>query len=170
MAQSARAYDYYGTAAPKREWRQRQRQTRPDVRVVRGRNADHQTLAPQLVLGFRIAVALIVVFLAVCGLRVWFAANTVSALQHVEALEESVEKAYAAGDELEIEHSRLASTSRIQREAAALGMSSPYSRTYLKVALPAKVAYDRDGSISIAGTLDNIEQSIPAKKTKSKKK
>lgn len=164
MANTARRIDYYGSAAPVRTpQRSTQRRTRPDIKVVPGRKVEVATLPPVLVNAFKFALAIVMVMIAVCAVRVWLSAATVQSLQNVESLQGSIEQAYAAGDELEIEHSVLASPSRIQAKAKALGMGSPEQRTYIEVSLPAQIATNAYGTASISGTVKNIEDASKAK-------
>lgn len=161
MAQAARTYYGYSasSAVPKRSTRTPQR---PDVRVIPGRNQDHRTLNPQLVTAFKLAIALLMVMAVVCGIRVWFSVSTVQALENIEALESSIDNAYATGHELEIKHAVLASPERIQTQAKKLGMGPASKTTFITVPLAPKIAKNENGAISVAGTIANIQVSHSA--------
>lgn len=160
MAQAARAYSSRYSTAPQRTPRRGAQPTpRPDVRVIPGSGVGHKTLSPALVHGFKIAVAIAVVLIAICSVRVWLSASTVQTLKNIETLETNIEKAYAAGSELEIEHSTLASPVRIQNEASKLGMGVPDKKIYLKVRTSPKIVTTANGEISLADTVLNIKDS-----------
>lgn len=159
MALAARDYRYYGSAAPQRAPRT---QPRPDIRVIPGRRSENpalQALSPQLVKAFKLVVALVVLFALVCGVRVALSVATVEALQVNENLESQLEAAQASGNELEIQRSILAAPDRIKSEAKKLGMVPAGEVTYLTVDVDNTLAKNADGSISLAGTLANIENS-----------
>lgn len=163
MAQAARQRYTYGTSAYNYSSRaaRPQRSTRPDVSVVPGRRADNPAYASipeSFARAFKLLIAVVAVLAVVCGLRIWLWSSTVSALESVDALETSLTTAQAQTNELEIQHSILASSSRIETEAANLGMVAPENITYLKLVIPGKILTNTDGSISLADTLANIEQ------------
>ncbi len=135
MAQAARSYYTYGSTAPRRAPEQ---QTRPNVRVLPGHNTDAQTLSSTFVAGTKLAFALIIFVALLAGARVWISTQTVQMLQTNETMQAQLDDAYAAGHELEINHSVLASTTRIQSEASRLGMSAPEETVRITVDLPAK--------------------------------
>lgn len=159
MAQAARAYDYYtyGSAAPQRQPR---RQERPDVRVVPGKNrsAERQKgLSANAVFSFKTVIVLACVLACVFAARVWLSVATVQSMQAIEALEADVSVAQAAGNDLEIQHSVLASPERIAREATAMGMVQPEYVEHIAVALPPRAMTLPNGSISLALTIDSVE-------------
>lgn len=164
MAQAARTrYDYYSSAAPART---PQRSTRPAVRVLPGRGSSNpalQGLPSSTITLFKLVIALLLVFMVVGGIRVWLSASTVTTLSSIQTLESSLEDAQATGSQLEIQHSILTGTTRIEEEASTLGMIEPEEVTYLEVLLPNRIAYNDDGSASLAGTLANIEKTAAAK-------
>ena len=92
-----------------------------------------------------------------CSVRVWLSASTVALLENVNAVESTLASAQAKTSELEIQHSILSSSTRIEEEAAKIGMVAPADVKYLKIVVPGKVVMNPDGSISLAGTLQNVE-------------
>ncbi len=163
MAQAARQRYTYGTSAYDYSARaaRPQRSTRPDVTVIPGRRADNPAYAAipeSFARAFKLLIAVVAVLAIVCGLRIWLWSSTVSALETVDKLETSLATAQAQTNELEIQHSILASSSRIENEAANLGMVAPENITYLKVVIPGKILTNTDGSISLSDTLANIQQ------------
>ena len=158
MAQAARmSYESALSAAPRRA---PQRQIRPGVRVIPGRRSQNpalRSLSPGAVSAFKAVIVLVALVAVVCGVRVMLSAATVENLQDIKSIESSIDSAQAKSQELEIQHSVLASSSRIEKKAAELGMSAPNKVTYMKVDLSDTVATNADGSISLAGTLANIQ-------------
>lgn len=160
MAQAARArYGYYSGTAPRRS---PERTERPDIRVIPGRRSQNPALRglpPAFVRAFALALAVIVFVAAVGFARVALSAATVENLEHTQKLASQLETAQASGNELEIRHSMLASSSRIENKAKALGMVQPDKVTYLSVDLSGVVATNPDGTVSLGETLDNIAAS-----------
>lgn len=155
MAQAARDRYYSGAA---RE-RAPQHDARHGIRVIPGRRADNPALkglSLSAVRVFSLVIAFIVIIAALGFARVALASATVENLEHVQKLESQLESAQATGNELEIQHTMLASSSRIADKAKSLGMVQPDKVTYLTVDLSGFVATNADGSVSLAGTLDNI--------------
>ena len=167
-ARFARAYDYEteGNAArvaqPRRP-RRSEESPRPGVRVISGSRSTNpalQGISPEYAFAFKLAIVVIVAIAIVCSIRVFLSSSTVAALEQVNALESSIASAQAATNELEIKHSKLSSSARIEQEATNLGMVAPESVTYLKIAIPGKVVLKADGSISLSGTLSNSQDYI----------
>lgn len=136
MAQAARVrYESNTYAAPDRAPR---REARPNIRVIPGRRSENPALkglSPQVVRAFKLALAIIAVVAVVGFFRVALSAATVDKLEQVQSLESELKIAQASGNELEIQHSMLASSSRIEGKAKALGMVQPKKVTYLTVDL-----------------------------------
>ena len=142
--------------APQRETRK----PRADVHVIDGHRSENplfQAIPVEYARAFKLALVVVVVLAAICSVRVFLSSSTVPVLESVNALESSLETAKASTNVLEIQHSILASSTRIEAEAANLGMVAPENVTYLKVAIPSKVGTNADGSISLSGTIDNLE-------------
>ena len=159
MAQAARTYSYYDSAAPKRAPRG---DTRPDVRVQPGTRSENPALkglSPQVITLFKAVIALVVAVALVCGVRVMFSAATVDALATNQQLESQLEDAQETGTELEIQRSILTSSERIKKKAKALGMVSASDVTYLTVDISTGYIVNEDGSISLSKTLAAIETS-----------
>ncbi len=164
MAQAARQYYGYPryaaqaahTAAPERA-------SRPDVRVIPGQRTSNpalQSISPEYAFAFKLAIILIVTIAVLCSVRVWLSAATVARLDNVNAIESTLTSAQAKTNELEIQHSILSSSTRIEEEATKIGMVAPENVMYLKIVVPGKVVLNADGSISLAGTLQNVEDYI----------
>lgn len=131
-----------------------------DVVVIPGRRSSNpalQSISPEFARAFKLAFVLFAVAALLFGARVYFSTATVSLLHSVNSLETSLASALTTTNELEIQHSILAGTTRIEEEAAKLGMTAPSDVKYIKVAIPGRVALNSNGSISLAGTLQNIE-------------
>ena len=164
MAQVARTrYSYYSSVAPKRE---PQATPRPDVRVIPGRRASnpaYQTLSQGTVNAFKFLLVALAIIAVIAGVRVWISSATLASLENVESLQSQLDEAQSSSNELEIQHSILASSSRIEQRATELGMTAPSDVTYLKVTLPGNVALNAAGNISIADTLQNIKNAAAAK-------
>lgn len=163
MAQAARDYSYYRNAAPQRKSRSDQR---PSVHVIPGTrqaNPALQSLPPTAVKVFKAGVAIFAIVAVVFIARVMFTAATVQALQANSDRAAALEHVQATGNELEIQRSILASPDRIKKKAKALGMTSAKSVTYLTVDYSMSVAVNPDGTVSLAGTLANIENAAAAK-------
>lgn len=159
MAQAARTYSYYDSAAPKRAPRGN---TRPDVRVQPGTRSENPALKglpPQVITLFKAVIAIVVAAALVCGVRVMFSAATVDALATNQQLESQLEDAQETGTELEIQRSILTSSERIKKKAKALGMVSASDVTYLTVDISTGYLTNEDGSISLSKTLAAIETS-----------
>ncbi|MGI6033064.1 MAG: hypothetical protein ACOX69_06565 [Coriobacteriales bacterium] len=157
MAQAARAYNSSRTASTRLA---PERKTSPSVRVIPGRRSQNPALSSvssAAVSAFKIALAVLAVFAVVCCVRVMLTTATVDNLESISDLSSTIETAQSKGNELEIKHSVLSSPSRIEKLATDLGMSAPSKVTYMEVSLPSTTATNADGSISLAGTLANIE-------------
>lgn len=161
MAQAARqyhgydaySYDARGAAAPKR-------QPSAGVRVIPGHrssNPAYDSIAPEHAFAFKLAIAAIIAIAIVCSARVWLSVSTVAMVDNISSLESTLVSAQARTNELEIQHSILSSSARIEQEAANIGMKAPESVKYIKVVIPGKVVLNFDGSISLSGTLQNIQ-------------
>ena len=148
MAQAARQYyGYTRYAASAVQADAPERASRPDVRVIPGKRASNpalQSISPEYAVAFKLV-------------RVWLSASTVALLENVNAVESTLASAQAKTSELEIQHSILSSSTRIEEEAAKIGMVAPVDVKYLKIVVPGKVVMNPDGSISLAGTLQNVE-------------
>ena len=162
MAQAARQRYTYGTSAYDYSSRptRPQRSTRPDVTVIPGQRSEnpaYAALPETFARAFKYAIAVLVVVAVMCGARIWLWTSTVSALDNVNTLESTLASAQAETNELEIQHSILASSTRIEHEAANLGMVAPENVTYFKVHIPTRIMMNADGSISLADTLKNVQ-------------
>ncbi len=164
MAQAARQYyGYQRYAASAAHTAAPERAPRPDVRVIPGQRTSNpalQSISPEYALAFKIAIVLIATIAALCAVRVWLSASTVAMLDNVNAIESTLASAQAKTNELEIQHSILSSSTRIEEEATKIGMVAPAEVKYLKVVVPGKVVLNADGSISLIGTLQNVEDYI----------
>lgn len=161
MAQAARQYyGYTRYAASAVQADAPERASRPDVRVIPGKRASNpalQSISPEYAFAFKLALVVIVTIAVLCSVRVWLSASTVALLENVNAVESTLASAQAKTSELEIQHSILLSSTRIEEEAAKIGMVAPVDVKYLKIVVPGKVVMNPDGSISLAGTLQNVE-------------
>lgn len=161
MAQAARQYySYRGYAGQAVRSAAPERASRPDVQVIpgtRSSNPAFQSISPEFARAFKLVLIAIVALAIVCSLRVWLSAATVSMLDSVNSLESTISSAQATKNELEIQHSILSSSTRIEEEAAKIGMVAPANVKYLKIAMLGKVALNPDGTISLSGTLQNLE-------------
>ncbi len=162
MAQAARQRYTYGTSAYDYSSRRArpQRAPRPDVTVIPGQRSENPAYAaiPEVFArAFKIAIVVLVAVAVMCGVRIWLWTSTVSALDNVDTLETTLASAQAQTNELEIQHSILASSTRIEQEAANYGMVAPDNVTYLKVVIPTKIMMNADGSISLADTIKNVQ-------------
>ncbi len=164
MAQAARQYyGYQRYAASAAHTAGPERAPRPDVCVIPGQRTSNpalQSISPEYALAFKIAIVLIATIAALCAVRVWLSASTVAMLDNVNAIESTLASAQAKTNELEIQHSILSSSTRIEEEATKIGMVAPAEVKYLKVVVPGKVVLNADGSISLIGTLQNVEDYI----------
>lgn len=167
MAQAARQYySYRGYAGQAARSVAPERAPRPDVQVIPGTRTDNpafRSISLEFARAFKLALVAVVALAIICTLRVWLSAATVGTLDSVNALESTLSSARATTSELEIQHSILSSSTRIEDEAAKIGMVAPANVEYLKIVLPGKVALNADGSISLANTLQNIEDYVAAK-------
>ncbi len=161
MAQAARQYyGYTRYAASAVQTDAPERASRPDVRVIPGKRASNpalQSISPEYAFAFKLALVVIITIAVLCSVRVWLSASTVALLENVNAVESTLASAQAKTSELEIQHSILSSSTRIEEEAAKIGMVAPADVKYLKIVVPGKVVMNPDGSISLAGTLQNVE-------------
>lgn len=168
MAQAARTYyGYQGYAAQAARSAAPERMPQPDVQVIPGTRSSNpalQSISPEFARAFKLALVAIVALAVACSLRVWLSAATVGMLDSVGELETTLATTQARTNELEIQHSILSSSTRIEEEAAKIGMVAPTNVKYLKIAVPGKVTLNPDGSIYLAGTLQNM-QSYMALKT-----
>lgn len=164
MAQAARQrYGYHAYAASATRSASPERASRPDVRVIPGRRSENpafQSISDQFAFIFKASLVAIAAIALVCGLRVWLSATTVSMLDNVNTLQGTLASAQATTNELEIQHSILSSSTRIEEEATNIGMHAPDQVKYLKVVVYGKIALNQDGSISLASTLQNIENYV----------
>lgn len=162
MAQTVRQhYGYYDYAASTARAIQPERETRPDVRVIPGTRSENpalQAISPAFARAFKLAIVVLVLVASLCAARVWLSSSTVSMLEQANALESTLASAQASTNELEIQHSILSSATRIEQEAANLGMVAPSDVKFLKVPVLGKVVTYSNGSISLAGTIRNIEE------------
>lgn len=171
MAQAARKsyrYDYAPAsnhtsvayaAAPARN---PQQSPRKRYKVIPGGNNDPRArvLPKSVVHGFKAIIAVIAVLAVVCGVRVWLSVSTVQALASTNTIQEQIEEARAAGNDLEIQHSVLANPTRIQKQAKNLGMAAPKKSISMTVELPATTVTFKDGSINMAATLKSVSNSL----------
>lgn len=161
MAQAARQYySYRGYAGSAARSVAPERAPQPDVQVIPGTRSTNpalQSVSPEFARAFKLALVALFALAIICSLRVWLSAATVSMLDNVNALESTLTAAQATTNELEIQHSILSSSIRIEEEATKLGMIAPANVKYIKIVLPGKVALNVDGTISLANTLQNIE-------------
>lgn len=161
MAQAARqyyGYDSYARRAVRATAPAPQPQ--PDVVVIPGQRAVNpslQSISPEFARAFKLAFVIFAVIAILFSVRVFLSTATVSLLHNVNSLESTLASAQTKTNELEIQHSFLAGTMRIEQEAMKLGMVAPTDIKYIKVTIPGKVAINGNGSISLAGTLQNIE-------------
>lgn len=171
MAQAARksyGYDYApasnrgGAAYAAAPQRKRQESPRKRYRVIPGGNNDPRAraLPTGIVHGFKAIIAVIAVLAVVCGVRVWFSVSTVQALASTNAIQEQIEEARAAGNDLEIQHSVLANPTRIQKQAKNLGMAAPKKSISMTVDIPATNVTFKDGSINMAATIKSVSNSL----------
>ena len=169
MAQTARyrsrgySYAYDGNAARAARPERPQRSSRPDVRVIPGRRGENPAFAaisPEFARAFKLAIVAVMLIAVICGIRVWLSVTTVSALESANSLESTLESALASTRELEIQHSILASSTRIEEEATKIGMIAPQNINYIKVIMPSTVVTNIDGSISLSGTIQNVEDYV----------
>lgn len=166
MAQAARQYYGYSrfTGQAARDLAP-ERQARPDVHVIPGQRTSNpalQAISPEHAFAFKLALVIIVTIAVLCSVRVWLSASTVAMLDNVNTIESTLTSAQAKTNELEIQHSILSSSTRIEEEATKIGMIAPPTVKYLKVVIPGKVVLNADGSISLTGTLQNVEDYIAA--------
>lgn len=161
MAQAARQYYGYSRYVASAAHRAApERQARPDVHVIPGQRTSNpalQSISPEHAFAFKLALVAIVTIAVLCSVRVWLSVSTVAMLDNVNTIESTLVSAQARTNELEIQHSILSSSTRIEDEAVKIGMVAPASVKYLKVVIPGKVVLNVDGSISLAGTLQNVE-------------
>lgn len=139
--------------------------SRPDVRVIPGQrshNPAYQSIPGHFAFIFKALIFAIAAIALVCSLRVWLSVSTVTMLENVNSLEGTLASAQATTNELEIQHSILSSSTRIEEEATNIGMHAPAQVKYLKIVVPGKVVLNGDGSISLAGTLQNVEDYLAA--------
>lgn len=160
MAQAARQYyGYRGYAEQAVRSASPERALQPDVQVIPGTRSANPALcsiSPEFARAFKLVIVIIVAFAAICALRVWMSTATVSMLDNVSSLEVSLSSARATTNELEIQHSILSSSTRIEEEAAKIGMVAPGNVEYLKVVMLGKVALYPDGTLSLSGTIQNL--------------
>lgn len=141
------------------------RAPRPDIRVLPGKGRDarrNQGVPPIALSAFKAVVVLAVMLAVVLCARVWLSVATVQSLESAAALNASIDDARSYGTALEIQHSVLASPTRIEKKAAQLGMTSPKTTTYLTVSVPAKVVSYGDGRLSVCGTLASVVDAAAA--------
>lgn len=164
MAQAARQYYGYSRyAAQAARSAAPERSARPDVRVIPGQRTSNpalQSISPEYAFAFKLALVIIATIAVLCSVRVWLSATTVAMLDNVSTIESTLTSAQARTNELEIQHSILSSSTRIEEEATNIGMIAPANVKYLKIVVPGKVVLNADGTISLAGTLQNIEDYI----------
>ena len=137
----------YGTAVRKQAPSVSPRQPQ----LARGGRSQAQALQPGLVV--KVAACVAVVVFAAAVARVWLTTGAVEHLIAAEEVAEQVTTARALGNELEIEQATLANTTRIQREASALGMQVATDVTYIDLAAGA-LATDSSGALSLSGSID----------------
>ena len=167
MASRAQRYSYssYGNAAVRASVARPERQQRPGIQVVPGRGRKTQqveALSPFAVNLFKVVVAIAIILAALLAARVAVLVSTVQSMQAIEAVQSDIEIATAQGNELEIQHSVLASPERIATEAAALGMYEPENVTHITVTLPAHEVYNADGTLTFFGTIETVENAAAA--------
>lgn len=164
MAQAARAYEYRRDL---RTQRAPQTQTRPDIRVIPGKRASNpqlQSLSAFVIRAWKTALAVVAALAVPCAVAVMLSAATVDMEQANSTMASQLSAAQATGNELDIQRSILASSDRIKSQAKALGMVPASTATYITVERSINVSRFSDGTLSIAGTLDNIEASAASTK------
>lgn len=152
MANAAEAYP---------RTRPQRRESQPDLKVVRGGNRSRQepTLGFVHTLAFRFFCTVVVFMACMAVVRVGFSAATVSTLMTSQDTTSKIQAAYAAGSDLEVQRSVLASPSRIQAQAEALGMQPATSVSYLDVSGTTdvqKVGAISDTTCSLAAAVSQI--------------
>ena len=153
---------YYSSSAVAVPSRQTKDQPRPNVRVhigQRSKNPNYKTLPEIAPLIFKSAIVLIFIVAVLLGVRVWVSINIVSQLQQVQSVSEQVSDSRALASDLELQHSQLAATSRINDEAVKLGLNYSKSAERISVYIPPTIAVNKSGEISISDTVKNIEAS-----------
>lgn len=144
MASAARAYRY-GSAAPEPRHEQ-------NVRVIRGRRHQVETLDNRLITGAKIALILLVLFAVLGCIRVGFKSMAVSASIETEQIQSNIDTARSDGTTLEVEQSELTNPTAVKKAATKLGMAAPTSTETIKLSKDV-VATDDSGKLSLSKSL-----------------
>lgn len=144
MASAARAYRY-GSAAPEPRHEQ-------NVRVIRGRRHQVETLDNRLITGAKIALILLVLFAVLGCIRVGFMSMAVSASIETEQIQSNIDTARSDGTTLEVEQSGLTNPAAVKKAATKLGMAAPTSTETIKLSKDV-VATDDSGKLSLSKSL-----------------
>lgn len=144
MASAARAYRY-GSAAPEPRHEQ-------NVRVIRGRRHQVETLDNRLVTGAKIVLILLALFAVLGCIRVGFTSMAVSASIETEQIQSNIDTARSDGTTLEVEQSELTNPTAVKKAATKLGMAAPTSTETIKLSKDV-VATDDSGNLSLSKSL-----------------
>lgn len=119
-------------------------------------SSDIVTLPAWVMSVARVAVAVACVVALLACVRVALSATSVNTSIATSQLSSQIEAARSAGNDLEVQQSRLANSSHIKLEAMSLGMAAPAETTAL--VLPEDiVAVDEAGNLSLSGSIGAIE-------------
>ena len=153
MAQAARAYAY----EPERA-RRAPRRTRPDVRVVPGGTPREQVAqAPFFLVVARIVAVALVIIAALGIANITLNAATLSETVTLSELTDSISKARAQGNVLEVQKGMLDNSVRIKKMAAEMGMGAPSSAALITLE-PDVIATDDAGNLSFARSVARASQ------------
>ncbi len=135
--------------------RRPQRTSRPDVRAIPGggRRTQQQGVAPQAFTLVKVAIAALLVFTAVCFVRVALSAATVSAAIETQQLNSDISAIREQSNVLEVSQSTLSNSANVKAAASQLKMGAPVTTEFLDLGVDV-VATDDAGNLSLTQSLE----------------
>ena len=154
----------YGSAAPKRDYREYERSRRDRRRdsgfeVVRGGNRGQNSSAAYDIAmrAAKIALVAIVAFALIGFGRITLSTAAVSEAVQAKEIEAELSEMRSEISTMQAERSSLSNPAKIKREAVALGMVSPEETKVIELERDI-VSVSDDGSLSLTGSLVNMRQ------------
>ena len=147
--------DYlYGSSAPSLS-----RGSQTEFEVIpgrRGASSDVATLPSSIIGAAKAVVVVALVIAMVCCVRVGLSAASITASIEANRLSTQIENARSYGSDLEVQQSRLSTSTHIRVEAASLGVTPP-EKTVAVVLGADVVATDEAGNLSLSGSIAALE-------------
>lgn len=150
------AYNYDSTARKLRY----EEQPAFEVLPGGGRNTATSTASDAVMLFAKIVITAILVFAVIGVVRITLSSATVAVALEAKQIDAQIDDARDVGSALEVEQSSLSNPTRIKQEAAAIGMSTPATTTFMDLSGDVVVT-DESGALSLTGSLEAVSEQEP---------